>query len=126
MTRLPKVGGDDNSWGTILNDFLGVAHSSDGKLLPSAVSESGALLGEIDSSDSDIQGLGSQAAGSVGKVADAGHVHQMPRLDQVASPTSDVSLNSRRLKDVASPTSATDAVSKQYVDEAVAVAIALG
>ena len=30
--RLPKVGGDDNEWGVILNGFLQVAHNDDGTL----------------------------------------------------------------------------------------------
>src|SRR5581483_1509822 len=32
MARLPSVGGDDGNWGTVLNQFLGVAHNSDGTL----------------------------------------------------------------------------------------------
>jgi lysophospholipase L1-like esterase len=32
MTRLPQPGGDDGSWGDILNDFLAQAHNSDGSL----------------------------------------------------------------------------------------------
>lgn len=30
--RLPSPGGDDGSWGTVLNDFLSVAHNTDGTL----------------------------------------------------------------------------------------------
>ena len=30
MSRLPVPGSDSNSWGTILNDFLAIAHNSDG------------------------------------------------------------------------------------------------
>ncbi len=30
MARLPTVGGDNNDWGTVLNEFLGVGHNSDG------------------------------------------------------------------------------------------------
>lgn len=30
MTRLPTIGGDSGNWGTVLNDFLSVAHNSDG------------------------------------------------------------------------------------------------
>ncbi|HJY98179.1 MAG TPA: hypothetical protein VJ227_00495 [Patescibacteria group bacterium] len=30
MARLPTVGGDDGSWGTVLNEFLQVEHDSDG------------------------------------------------------------------------------------------------
>lgn len=32
MTRLPLPGQDDGTWGNILNDFLSVAHNSDGTL----------------------------------------------------------------------------------------------
>lgn len=30
MSRLPTIGGDNNDWGDILNDFLQVSHNSDG------------------------------------------------------------------------------------------------
>ena len=32
MSRLPIPGSDDGLWGTVLNDFLGVEHNSDGSL----------------------------------------------------------------------------------------------
>jgi hypothetical protein len=32
MSRLPTVGGDSGGWGTVLNDFLQVGHTSDGNL----------------------------------------------------------------------------------------------
>lgn len=32
MSRLPTPGGDDNTWGTILNDFLSIEHNTDGSL----------------------------------------------------------------------------------------------
>lgn len=32
MARLPQPGGDDGTWGDVLNDFLNVAHNSDGSL----------------------------------------------------------------------------------------------
>lgn len=32
MPRLPTPGGDDNTWGAILNEFLSVAHNDDGTL----------------------------------------------------------------------------------------------
>jgi len=34
MTRLPQPGGDDGTWGDILNDFLAQAHNADGTLKP--------------------------------------------------------------------------------------------
>lgn len=33
MARLPVVGGDSQNWGTLLNQFLQVAHNSDGTLI---------------------------------------------------------------------------------------------
>lgn len=32
MARLPQPGGDEGVWGSVLNDFLGTAHNSDGSL----------------------------------------------------------------------------------------------
>jgi uncharacterized protein DUF5907 len=37
MARLPIPGGDDNTWGDVLNDFLGQAHNADGTLKDAAV-----------------------------------------------------------------------------------------
>lgn len=34
MTRLPQPGGDDGTWGDVLNDFLDQAHNTDGSLKP--------------------------------------------------------------------------------------------
>jgi hypothetical protein len=42
------------------------------------------------------------------------------RLDQMAAPTADVSLNSRKITGLAAPTASSDAANKQYVDDAVA------
>lgn len=40
MARLPQPGGDVGSWGDILNDYLKVAHNSDGTLKDGVVAES--------------------------------------------------------------------------------------
>lgn len=40
MTRLPQPGGDDGSWGSILNDYLSQSHNSDGTLKDGSVTES--------------------------------------------------------------------------------------
>ena len=37
MARLPKPGADDNIWGTVLNDYLSVAHGTDGSLREKSV-----------------------------------------------------------------------------------------
>lgn len=31
MSRLPTVGADDGNWGSVLNDYLGVEHDTDGQ-----------------------------------------------------------------------------------------------
>jgi hypothetical protein len=40
--RLPVPGADDGTWGTILNDFLGVSLNSDGTLSSTAIAAAGA------------------------------------------------------------------------------------
>lgn len=40
MARLPTPGGDNNTWGDVLNDFLSQAHNTDGSLKQSAVATS--------------------------------------------------------------------------------------
>jgi hypothetical protein len=43
MARLPTPGADSETWGEILNEYLGVAHNADGTLQSSAVSGAGAI-----------------------------------------------------------------------------------
>ncbi|HSX46170.1 MAG TPA: glycosyl hydrolase family 28-related protein [Candidatus Saccharimonadia bacterium] len=60
--RLPTPGGDDGTWGDVLNGFLTVSHNSDGSLLSSAVTAAGAYskpgsgipLSDLDSSTQTI------------------------------------------------------------------------
>lgn len=63
------------------------------------------------------QPLGTAAAGSSGNVSHQDHIHAMPRLDQVAVPTADVSLNSHKLTNVTNPASAQDAATRIYADQ---------
>ena len=63
----------------------------------------------LDSTSTDIAPLGTQAAGAIGKAADAGHVHAMPTLDQVNPPAADVSLNSHKITSLSNGSAATDA-----------------
>lgn len=44
MARLPVVGGDANSWGAVLNEYLAVSHSTDGTLKSAAVND---VLGQV-------------------------------------------------------------------------------
>ncbi len=41
MSRLPTPGSDNGSWGDILNDYLSVAHASDGTIKPASLSAAG-------------------------------------------------------------------------------------
>lgn len=43
--RLPTPDGDENDWGTVLNDFLSVSLNSDGTLSSAAVNASGGAVG---------------------------------------------------------------------------------
>lgn len=44
MTRLPTPGGDDGTWGDILNTYLEIAHNADGSLKTAAVTTAGSEL----------------------------------------------------------------------------------
>lgn len=50
--RLPTPGSDNGTWGTVLNDFLQVAHNTDGTLQADAVQAAGAVIAsEIGAAD---------------------------------------------------------------------------
>ena len=60
---------------------------------------------------------GTQAAATI---SDLATVVKAYRLDEFAAPTASVSLNSQKITNLATPTNATDAATKQYVDDTVA------
>jgi len=39
MARLPQPGGDTGTWGQLLNDFLAVAHDSNGNIMPTSLAD---------------------------------------------------------------------------------------
>ncbi|HEV2412591.1 MAG TPA: hypothetical protein VGS28_02170 [Candidatus Saccharimonadales bacterium] len=43
MARLPTVGGDNGTWGTVLNGFLEVSLNQDGTIQPTALTQAGGL-----------------------------------------------------------------------------------
>jgi hypothetical protein len=43
MARLPTVGGDDDNWGSVLNEFLGVEHNSDGSHKDASATQKGVV-----------------------------------------------------------------------------------
>lgn len=47
MARLPVPGGDDGTWGTVLNDYLDVAHDTDGTLKAGTVGTSQLQSGAV-------------------------------------------------------------------------------
>jgi hypothetical protein len=63
----------------------------------------------LDATAADIKPLGTQTAGAIGKAADAGHVHAMPRLDQVIAPAAAVALNAQKITGLANGIASTDA-----------------
>ena len=69
----------------------------------------------LDSNAADIQPLGTQTAGATGMASDAGHVHAMPRLDQINAPAANVSLGSHKLINLATGTAATDAAAASQI-----------
>ena len=60
--------------------------------------------------------LGTATVGTSTRYARADHVHAMPTLSQVGTPTADVSLGSFKITNLAAPTADTDAATKLYVD----------
>ena len=47
MARLPIVGGDEDTWGDILNTYLLVSLNSDGSIRPSAIANKADLSGGV-------------------------------------------------------------------------------
>lgn len=48
MARLPVPGSDSGVWGSILNDFLNVAHNTDGSIKSGAVTKADVGLSNVD------------------------------------------------------------------------------
>jgi len=48
VARLPQLGGDENTWGQVLNDFLLETHNNDGTLKPDVVTSSNLAPNAVD------------------------------------------------------------------------------
>jgi hypothetical protein len=83
-------------------------HAHGTPTLPTATTSVAGVV-QLDGTVGDIQALGAAAAGGTGKAADGGHVHPMPRLDQVSAPTAAVALNSQKITSLANGVTASDA-----------------
>ncbi|MEV7675094.1 glycosyl hydrolase family 28-related protein [Streptomyces sp. NPDC088752] len=73
----------------------------------------------ISGDDTDIQPLGSRAAGSSGKAADARHVHPTPPLHQLQPPTASVNAGGQRLVNLHDGVEPTDAATVGQIGQSV-------
>ncbi|MGW1436843.1 glycerophosphodiester phosphodiesterase family protein [Streptomyces griseus] len=89
--------------------------------LPADLGEGGGGGGgvEISGQATDIQPLGSRAAGSTGKAADAGHVHETPALHQLKVPTSPVSAGGQKITNLANGEQPQDAATVAQLSQSV-------
>ncbi len=47
MSRLPQPGGDEGTWGQILNDYLSTAHNNDGSIKDNVVTAASIAPGAV-------------------------------------------------------------------------------
>lgn len=73
----------------------------------------------ISGDDTDIQSLGTRAAGASGKAADARHVHEMPALHMVRKPTAAVDAGAQRFINLAPGVQPTDAATVGQLGQSV-------
>ena len=91
MVRLPQVGGDNGSWGQILNDYLSQSHAQDGSLKPAVVGTNnlqdnsvaaGKLSAGVQTSltkaDSSVQSINAKFPSSGNVTLTAGDVGSIP------------------------------------------------
>ncbi len=72
-SRLPTVRGDDNNWGTVLNDYLNISHNESGELRSDIVSTAQITNGTItdaDISDTTNLTLGEKITFTLGEIID--------------------------------------------------------
>lgn len=75
MARLPQVGGDEDSWGAVLNDFLAQAHNTDGTLKPGAVTKSDIGLGAADNTSDADKPVSTAVQAALDGKANLSHTH---------------------------------------------------
>jgi polygalacturonase len=89
--------------------------------LPTDIGDGGGGGGStpISGDDTDIQALGTRAAGASGKAADARHVHEMPALHQVRKPTTAVDANGQKFTNLANGVNPQDAATVAQLGQSV-------
>jgi hypothetical protein len=113
MARLPNPGGDDNTWGQILNDYLSVSHDADGTLKADAVDSGNIQAGSIGDTQISLisqSKIGGLPAALSAKAANTSVVHNTgdESVDGIKTFTSSPI--------VPTPTSPTQIANKAYVD----------
>lgn len=144
MSRLPIPGGDEGTWGAILNDFLLRQHAADGShkvalmlgappiadmLLTSdpstqdgmrwaTINKNSVGLGNVPNVDATNRAnhTGTQVAATI---ADFASSVAATRLDQFAAPTTAVGMNNQRLTQLADPINAQDAATQNFVTNSI-------
>ncbi len=101
--RLPIPGSDDGTWGDILNDFLSQEHNADGSQKTLGVTKGGTGATDAATARSNLGTIST----SDSRLSDA---------RPMASPSADVSFNSKKAINVADPSNPQDAATKAYVD----------
>jgi len=102
INRLPVVGSDNNTWGTILNDFLEVSHNTDGSLLTGAVIAAGAVT-NVNNITPNSSGAVTLAATDVGalteNIADSRYIQsvQLGAANGAATLNNNTQLNSSQV-----------------------------
>lgn len=101
MARLPQPGGDQGSWGIILNDFLTQSHNTDGSLKPDTVSTAAIMDGSISEAK-----LDSSAQAKLNSGGTAGVITVNTRSGAVTLTAADVGLaNANNTSDANKPVS---------------------
>lgn len=128
MARLPTPGGDDGNWGDILNEYLSVAHSSDGSLKNVGISDGG--TGATNAADARTNlGVASQADLD-SHTGDTTNVHGITdtsdlvtsadisgKLDKAGDTMSgNLNMDGSQITNLGTTTNDGDAATKSYVD----------
>src|SRR3981081_3957021 len=112
MPRVPVPGGDDNNWGTILNDFLAIEHSADGTQKTLPISKGG--TGATDAATARTNLGAASTTNLTAKADDSTVVHNTGTETITGIKTFSSSPT------IPGPTNSTDASNKAYVDSSIA------
>lgn len=104
MSRLPIPGQDDDVWGDILNDFLGIAHNADGTLQPAALTKAGGITSINGATP--VNGIVTLRASDLGVVPASADLSMIASTNRTAG---NVSMNSNRIINLGNGSAPSDA-----------------